>query len=301
LRVLAVGGGKGGIGKSLVSSSLGIELARRDKDVVLVDADLGGANLHTCLGVNPPLATLDDLLTKRARIQDVAVPTPVPRLRLVAGALDGLDAANARYAHKQKFIQAIRQIDVDYVIVDLGAGTHFNVLDLFVAADRGVVVLVPEPTSIENVYRFMKGAFFRRLAHLAEEARIRKLLENAMGAKGAARTPASLLEEISKVSPTAADKLKPMMLSFRPALVVNQARTHEDLDTGHAVVAAWRKYFGLEMDYLGALHHDDEVWRAVRRRRPVLLEKPDARIALDIRGIVDELLFLEHTRSLKVG
>src|SRR5260221_11170830 len=66
-RVIAVGGGKGGIGKTLVTANLGIALAQRGCKVVLVDADLGGANLHTCLGISQPAVTLSDYLTERAR------------------------------------------------------------------------------------------------------------------------------------------------------------------------------------------------------------------------------------------
>jgi flagellar biosynthesis protein FlhG len=297
-----VGGGKGGIGKSLVSSSLGIELARRGKEVVLVDCDLGGANLHTCLGVDPPLTTLTDLVTRKVeRVQDVAVATPIPRLRLVAGAMDALDAANPKYAQKGRVLRQLQSLDVDYVILDLGAGTHFNVLDFFLVADRGLVVLVPEPTSIENCYRFIKAAFFRHLAHLSEKAAITKIIQAALAQKGVPRTPHHLLAEVQKISPETAELLRKEMLAFRPALVVNQARTAEDAETGYAIAAAWRKYFGLEMDFLGALHHDDEVWRSVRRRRPVLLERPEAPIARDFQGLVDELLFLDHTRSLRTG
>jgi flagellar biosynthesis protein FlhG len=300
--VVAVGGGKGGIGKSLVSSSLAIDLARRGKEVVLVDCDLGGANLHTCLGIDAPLTTLTDFVSRKvARVQDVAVPTAIPRLRLVAGAMDALDAANPKYAQKIKLLRHVQALDVDYVVLDLGAGTHFNVLDFFLVADRGVVVMVPEPTSIENCYRFIKAAFFRHLAHLSDKASITKIIQSALSQKGVARTPYHLLAEVQKSSPEAAERLRQAMKEFRPALVVNQARTVEDAETGHAVVAAWRKYFGLEMDFLGALHFDDEVWRAVRRRRPVVLDRPEANITRDFKGVVDELLFLDHTRSLKAG
>jgi len=61
--VIAVGGGKGGIGKTLLSANLGVHLASRGYRVVMVDADLGGANLHTCLGVKAPRATLSDFVT----------------------------------------------------------------------------------------------------------------------------------------------------------------------------------------------------------------------------------------------
>lgn len=296
-RVIAVGGGKGGIGKTLVSSSLAIELARRGQKVVLVDADLGGANVHTCLGMDPPLVTLSDFVHKRvARIEEVALPTSVPGLRVVAGALDALDAANPKYAQKQKLLKQLQQLDVDHVILDLGAGTHFNVLDFFLVADLGVVVLVPEPTCIENVYRFVKAAFFRRLASLFDELSIKRVMEQSMSQKGAPRTPYQLLQEIERVAPQAAPRVREATAAFRPALVVNQARTREDLEMGHAVVAAWRKYFGLEMDFLGVLSHDDAVWKAVRRRQPVLLDATASSVARDFGAVVNELLFVEHQR-----
>lgn len=123
-RVIAVGGGKGGIGKSLLSANLGIALARRGARVVLVDLDLGGANLHTCLGVGQPKVTLSDFIDRKVQnLEDVLVPTPFERLSLVSGAMDGLDAANPRHAQKSKLIRNLRLLDVDYVLLDLGAGT----------------------------------------------------------------------------------------------------------------------------------------------------------------------------------
>src|SRR4051812_18710062 len=94
-KVIAVGGGKGGIGKSLVSANLGIALARRGASVALVDGDLGGANLHTCLGIGQPAVSMSDFIDHRvARLEDAMVPTGIPGLTLIAGAHDALDAAN---------------------------------------------------------------------------------------------------------------------------------------------------------------------------------------------------------------
>ena len=78
---------------------------------------------------------------------------------------------------------------------------------------------------------------------------------------------------------------------------MNQARTAQDADVGQAVVVAWRKYFGLEMDYLGFIHYDDEMWRAVRARRPLLVERPDVPSARCFAGIADGLLALDAARS----
>ena len=86
-QIVAVGGGKGGIGKSLITSSLGICLARRGRRVVLVDADLGGANLHTALGLNPPKLSLGDFINRRvSSIEEVIMETGVPNLGLISGA-----------------------------------------------------------------------------------------------------------------------------------------------------------------------------------------------------------------------
>src|SRR5512140_2862554 len=80
--------------------------ARRGKRVVLVDADLGGANLHTTLGIDLPRRTLSDFIERKVqRIEDVVTPTGIPNLGLVSGALDHLDAANPKYAQKMRFLR----------------------------------------------------------------------------------------------------------------------------------------------------------------------------------------------------
>src|SRR5512133_2457763 len=260
-RVVSIGGGKGGIGKSLVSANLGIELARRGKRVVLVDADLGGANLHTALGIDLPRRTLSDFIERKvSRIEDVVTPTGIANLGLVSGALDHLDAANPKYAQKMRFLRHVQQMDVDYAVLDLGAGTHANVLDFFLVSDHGVLVLVPEPTAVENAYRFVKAAFWRRLRNVAQVYGYDSLLRSVMESSSF-KSPVELVTSFSERDPEAGRNLARHLAAFRPRLVVNQTRTPQAGEIGRAVVAAWRKYFGLEMDYLGHIPHDGEMWR----------------------------------------
>src|SRR5262245_30576797 len=88
-QIWSIGGGKGGIGKSLLTASLGWQLAQLGKRVLMVDADLGGANLHTCLGIPNPERTLGDFIRRQvAKIEDIAVETGVSGLRLISGASD---------------------------------------------------------------------------------------------------------------------------------------------------------------------------------------------------------------------
>ena len=300
-RVISIGGGKGGIGKSLISANLGIELARRGKRVILVDADLGGANLHTTLGIDLPRRTLSDFIERKlARIEDVVTPTGVENLGLVSGALDHLDAANPKYAQKMRFLRHVQQMDVDYAILDLGAGTHANVLDFFLVSDHGVLVLVPEPTAVENAYRFVKAAFWRRLRNVAAVYGYDPLLRAVMDG-GTFKSPVELVATLSERDADAGRNLARHLAAFRPRLVVNQARTAQDAEIGQAVVAAWRKYFGLEMDLLGTITYDDEMWRSVRARRPLLLERPDAASARAFASIADSLLALDMAARTGVG
>ncbi|HEX7487754.1 MAG TPA: P-loop NTPase [Anaeromyxobacteraceae bacterium] len=292
-RILSVGGGKGGIGKSLVSTNLAIELSRRGEKVVLVDADLGGANLHTGLGLEPPKRTLQDFLEGRARhIEDVLTPTGIPNLALVSGAIDRVDTAHPKYAQKARLLKSLGALQADHVVVDLGAGTHLDVLDLFLVSDHGLLVLVPEPASVENGYRFLKAAFWRRVRNVVSTHGLEAQLRAVM-AGGIFRSPAEILGALSARHPQAGALLAQQLEVFRPRLVVNQARTPQDAEVGQAVVMAWRKFFGLELDYLGHVPHDAEMWHAMRARRPLLVHAPDAPAARSFRLIADQLTALD--------
>jgi flagellar biosynthesis protein FlhG len=296
-RVVAIGGGKGGIGKSLVSANLGLALAARGSRVVLIDADLGGANLHTCLGVAQPKVTLSDFVEKRVeRLEDVLVPTGEERLSLASGAMDELDAANLKHGQKAKLLRHLRSLDVDYVLLDLGAGTSFNVLDFFLVADVGVVVMLPEPTSIENAYRFIKAAFFRRLQAMAPDDDFASMVGRALAPRDgqAAMTPLDVVTELRKTDVEAAARLEHALAGFSPLVLVNQARTRADFDIGPTVVNAWTKFFGLELGYLGAVSHDDAVWQAVRARQPLLQVAPDGAAATGLLRVAENLIALER-------
>ncbi len=290
--IVAVGGGKGGIGKSLVSANLGVHLAQSGRRVIMVDADLGGANLHTCLGMASPRHTLSEFVERRVdSLQDVVSATPIERLGLISGALDLLGAANPKYTQKLRLLREISRLDVDCIIIDLGGGTGFNILDFFLIADHGVLTVVPEPTSIENAYRFIKAAYYRRLKTIEMAWNLRPLVEEAMNDRSALglKTPADLVAYVERRDPEGGRRLREELERFPLKLVVNQTRNADEEKLGFAVSDACRKYFGIPMQYLGAIPYDDAVWRSVRRRRPIMLDSPDALASRGIRQIARAL------------
>jgi flagellar biosynthesis protein FlhG len=292
-RIWSIGGGKGGIGKSLLAASLGAQLVRMGKRVVLVDADLGGANLHTCLGLAGPPLTLGDFIRRRVeRIEDVAVETGRPGLRLISGASDFLSAANINYAQKVRVLNRIRALDVDVVLMDLGAGTAYNIIDFFLAADVSLLVVVPEPTSIENGYRFIKSALYRRLRRAAEGDVVRRMVDSAIDAKNASgfRTPLDLLAAVERAEPRAAEALRRELCAYQPRFVVNQVRGDADAAIGHQLVTACARHLGIRAAYAGFVRYDDAVWRCVRQRRLFLDDPEGGRPAEDVRKIAAGLL-----------
>ncbi|MBW2334586.1 MAG: AAA family ATPase, partial [Deltaproteobacteria bacterium] len=139
--ILAIGGGKGGTGKSLITASMGICLANRGNDVLLIDADLGTANLHTFLGLEPPKLGLSDFVSKKeSTISGVITKTGINNLKLISGAKDMIGIANLSYGQKAKILNNIKKLNYRYILLDLGPGTSFNILDFFLISHCGILI-----------------------------------------------------------------------------------------------------------------------------------------------------------------
>jgi flagellar biosynthesis protein FlhG len=291
-RIVAIGGGKGGVGKTLVSTHLAIALARQQQRVLLVDADLGGANAHTVLGIAPPLTTLSDVVSRGASISDVTVSTPHPNLRFVSGALDDTGAANLNHAQKLRVLRQLSQTDNDVVVLDLGAGTSFNTIDFFLVAHLGVLVVLPEPTSVENAYRFLKAAFFRRLAVVEKAYGIKELVDDVRATRAVKgiHTPADVLRAVADRNPDVGQVLYEQMARFVPRVVLNQSRSPDDAMVAADMVTACRRFLGIRLDVLGTLPEDEAVRRAVRARQSLLQVAPEAPITQALVQLAERVL-----------
>jgi len=291
--IIAIGAGKGGVGKSVLASNLGILLAKSGKKTVLIDADLGGANLHTCLGIPTPEVTLSDFMTQsQLRIEDVLLRTGQENLFLISGAQDFLGIANPKYSQKVKLVRAIQLLHADHIVLDLGAGTSSNTLDFFLLADKGVLVVMPEPTSIENAYRFIKSALFRRLRSLCTDPRIRAVIEKAMDKKNdlGVRSPIELIEYVTRMDARAGAGMEEALERFRPRIVVNQVRSMGDVRIGFAMQSACHRFFGIKVDFLGYLESDEQVWQSIRKRQPIAMNQDHGRAARNLRTIAYNLV-----------
>ena len=288
-----MGGGKGGVGKTLLTSNIGVYLSWLNKRVVVVDMDLGGANLHTSLGVDAPTKTLSDLVLGKVNdMQALVHPTAIRNLSLISGAQDSVGIANMRHMQKARLLRKFREIEADFVILDLGAGTSLNTLDFFLLADQKIVVVTPEPTSIENGYRFIKSAFYRMLRSATPSPYVRQLIEQAMDLKNnrGIRTPRDLVAEVKRLSPSDGRELQAKMEQFELALVVNQVRVKSEAEIGNSILMVCERYFGMNVDYMGYLPYDNAVWQSIRRRVPFLIDAPNSTAVTHLEAILRNLL-----------
>ncbi|HVP91729.1 MAG TPA: P-loop NTPase [Terriglobales bacterium] len=298
-RIWAVGGGKGGTGKSFVSSGLGLHLASLGHDVMLVDADLGGPNLHTLLGMRNGHPDLGDFLTNRVgSLEEAAVETPYEGLRIVRGSENILFIANLNHYKKLRLLRQVRQLAAQDVILDLGTGSSYNTLDFFLSADPGIVVATPEPTAIENSYLFLKSCIMRVLKLYMDHYKIpdlhQKMLEQI---EKNSRSLYSFFKSLIESDRSYGTILYRALRNFRPCLIMNKARDEADAELGRSVVDVARRYLLIDIHFLGAVPYDVRVHTSLRALQPFAKAHPDSAAARAIGSAAEELIYaVEHSR-----
>ena len=273
-KILAIGGGKGGAGKSVFSTIMAFWLARIGHRTVLMDVDLGGANLHILLGIKSPDRTLNDFITRKfGELEDICIDTSEKNLRLISGASDVLSLANPHFSQKIKLMTHLSRLDADYVVLDLGAGTSFNVLDFFLVAHKKLIVLTPEPTSIQNAYIFVRNAVYRKLSRLSSKnPSLQALIKIAMDPKNVLkiRTIKELFQFIEESDKTnIIEVLKKEIGDMHLGVVTNKVRNEKEENAGRIVQIVAEKYLTIPSTDLGCVSYDSHIHTMVSDMIPL--------------------------------
>lgn len=293
-RLFVVGGGRGGVGKSLVAENLGVYFAQLGKSVVLVDADPTGPNLHAHFGI-PAARHLYDLEEDgNAALKKALVSTVVPGLQLLPAPVDALSPPpTLRGGRKVRWLSRLRAIPADVLVVDVGPGASPFAIDMMLSADVPICVTVPEPPAIETTYRFLRAAYRRALRRALSRDRFRlNMLERALADFGFLPKPLELVRALEKMDRGLAQLAWVEANRLRFQLVVNQTRVRTDLELGPWMSELARQHLGVWLDELGSIEHDDTVWVAVRRRRPLLTDVPTSKAARNIERIARRVVAL---------
>jgi flagellar biosynthesis protein FlhG len=251
-RILAVTSGKGGVGKTFVSANLAAALAARGERVLVLDADLGLANLDVVLNLHPKL-TLHDVFTGKASLEQAILPAPGGFFVLLAGS--GLvEYSRLTPQVREQLVEIIATVAprFDRILLDTGAGISDVVLHALSLADEVLVIATPEPTSMTDAYATIK------ILAMQQQRRRIGVVVNQVSASGEGRTIRNQLQLV-------VDRF-----------VAPQLREQEDL--GPVV-----------LEFLGEIASDPSVREAVQKRRLLLETAPGSPAAQAINAIAANL------------
>ncbi|BBO81776.1 ATP-binding protein [Desulfosarcina ovata subsp. sediminis] len=297
-KIIAVGGAKGGIGKSLFVANLGVFLSRLGKRTVVVDLDLGGANLHLYMGVWSLTCRIDDFLDGTVSdINEIGTPTKYGPL-LIGGGGGKLGAANIHFSRKLKLLRALKTIDADYVILDLGGDTTYNILDFYLAADQGFVLTTCDPASYMDAYGFIKTSLHRKLTRLfgAEsnyydyrDATVDQLINDHIfpHTTGNGSHIQALMDRLEAEKPIYHGIVKGLLDGFRPGVVVTMFDEQEQADELVArLQKISRKMLSVDLNYFGCVPFEKEIQRSAKELIPSVAKNPEGSFAKALRRIV---------------
>lgn len=291
-KIWAIGGGKGGTGKTFITSAMGTYMAGKGKRVILIDIDIGGANLHSFLGISRPKKSLTDFFEAGASLNKLAVKTGIDNMSLITGDIHSLASDNIKFTQKLKLFRHIMKLNKHYVIIDLGGGSHNNTIDTFLMADKKIVVLEPEIISVENMYHFIKNALFRKLRMSLREYGFKDIVEQ-MWEKRKEYNIKSLRELMDCIKDNfsyVGDIIDKELSDFKLYLILNKIRSSDDILIGSSMKSILMKYLGVDTKFVGFVEYDDSVWRSIRGRRPFMLNYSLSRSAKEVEVFTENLL-----------
>ena len=277
-RIVAVCGGKGGVGKSTVAANLALAMGRLGHRVVIVDADLGAANLHTMLGIVHPSRGLAEFLDHRVdslddlRMAGVGTPT----LSLVPGT-SRPGSADLEHGEMLRLVRGINRLDTDVVVVDVGAGSSYNVVDLVAAADIKLIVMTPNLTALHNAYAMLKACVHRVVRKLCADETEQQLVDSALAHESKSRTILQLLDVLRPLdSGDVADRIADTLGRFGVGLIGNQVSNHQDASVLDRIGSMIQDHLMIQAPLLAAIGRSAALAGGLRVGSGTLVDRSDA-------------------------
>jgi flagellar biosynthesis protein FlhG len=283
-------GGKGGVGRSLISANLALYLSRLGRrDVLLTDLDSAGGNLHTYLGIEPRLPLAGEIL------RDHLSPYLLP----ISGYQMKLCKIQAPLTHAVPMEVRQRALDfsiaqnANILVLDMGGLADPLTIDQFLEADYGIVMVHPDPCSIERAYQFIQTSLYRKLLHGADDSAVVSRAILSADQMGQLKSPMHLVEALRGVNLKASETIEHKIKNFTPKILVNRCRTRADKDLGIEMCAALKRKLSINPIAIGAIENDEMAWKALMQRKALMTEYPGATISSDIERIARRLILDE--------
>lgn len=293
MQIIPVASGKGGVGKSLLSANLAIALGRAGKKVILADLDLGASNLHLVIGQQSPKIGIGTYIAGKSTLEELITPTDYNNVYFIAGdsEIPGLSAL--KISQKNSLIKHFQNCQADFLILDLGAGTHLSILDFFLLSPQGIIVSAPTVTATLNGYLFLKNAVFRLMYNsFKRNSAAYKYLEQLKTDTNTLQKLyiPKLTEAIRRIDPASAATFEHRMSQFHPRLIMNMIDDPKDAEKAYRIRRSCQEYLGLDLEHLGVLYKDPMQDIALASRLPVTVYKPQSVLSQAIYRIAEKII-----------
>ena len=297
--LIPVASGKGGVGKTFMVANLAIALAQLGKRVIAADLDFGGSNLYTHLGFDnrhPGIAHF--ISSGDTRLDELLVKTRFDGLHFLPGEVRMPFLANMGYSHKQKLLLNLSKLDTDYVLLDLGAGTSFTVLDFFSISTKGMLVTTLDYPSLMNMLQFLKNFSLRVVERaLPPKSYLRAMVTEYINDANTSDkfTIRELFQRLDAEYPAEAQRVQELWGTFRPHIVFNQGKHPDEMIVVENLQESLAANLSLKVDFFGYVFHDDAVETALRDKHPFLDMSADSPAAEDLYRLADRVMRLWDT------
>jgi flagellar biosynthesis protein FlhG len=291
--------GKGGSGKTFITANLGAALASQGRKVLLFDYNLTSPNLHSLFKKRTLVegvahSRLADDLIESLRVEQ----TDIANLLLVPANQPAL-VLNINRFYKADIIKIMQAFDVDIVLLDMPPGWRENIPYMSTSAARFIYVLEPTPFSIESFYNFIKHTLLERITGIYKNAdnTIKEAIfcHSHQGMKDMF----DIVEHIGEQSPEAAGQIREFLAGFRPLLLLNKSRSLDDRQTASTLCFLCKRHFAVEMEFLGSVDFDENIWQANKKKQLVVSELPLSVATKSIAGIASLVLELDSKKIQK--
>ncbi len=299
MQIIPVASGKGGVGKSLVAANLAIALGKAGKKVIIADLDLGASNLHLVLGQQAPKAGLGTYLSGSIDFSAIILDTNYENVQFIPGDAEIPGLTAMKISQKNDIIKKLQNLDTDFLIVDLGAGTHTSILDFFLLSPQGIIVTSPTVTATLDAYLFLKNAIFRLMYNsFKKNSKAYKFLENLKSDAHSLQRIyiPKLIDTLMQVDPQSTEVFRRRIARFKPRLILNMIDDPKDADKAQKIRRSCTEYLGLELEHLGIIYRDSLQDIALASRLPIIIYKPNAMLSQAIFRISEKIAFSETIR-----
>ncbi len=293
MQIIPIASGKGGVGKSLLSANLAIALGQAGKKVLIADLDLGASNLHLVLGQQSNTHGIGTFLSGTSAFENSIIKTNYKNVYFIPGDSEIPGFAALKASDKNKLIRNLLKADADYLILDLGAGTHLAILDFFLLSPQGIIVTAPSVTATLNAYLFLKNIVFRMLytTFKRKTAGFQYLEKLKTDSSSMQRMYIpQIIKELEKIDPENTQKFLHDLNLLRPRLIMNMLENPKDADKALKIRRSCQEYLNINLEHLGVIYRDSIQETALSSRLPVIVYKPQSMISQAIYRISDKIL-----------